>query len=647
MSLEASAQLQTEILDDFYAECDGLHATLRISLGVLENTLAAGQADVAALETLYRCFHSLKGNAAIVGLRVAEQLAHAAEDLMRRISRRELTLEPEHLDLLAAANHRLEQTITSHRLEQPLPAIADLLDRLGQYGLGEPPVAPSPPSAVDSPGADPSRWHCTFTPSSELNERGINIDQVRTRLSALGAIVAAAPTVRPDGGITFDFSVTLREAPVDLPLWEQDGLHWQPPKQQPTPADGPAAAAPEAPFLFAPSRIVRVDLARLDELMRITGEMVICRSRLESRLASGNRTELQEVNLSLGRSLRELREAITRVRLVPVAEIFSHLPFVVRDLARDTGKRVRLALEGEQTEIDKYLVERLKEPLLHLVRNAVSHGVESPADRLARHKPAEATVLLRASIEGQTVIIHVRDDGSGIDPAAITAQARASGVPVSAHPTDRELLEVICRHGFSTRQKADRTSGRGVGMDVVQNTVRELGGSLSLESKPGAWTQFTLRLPLSLLIAGTFIVSAASQTCAVPQGIVEEILQISESEIRTIQQTEVISYRDGVLPLRRLRAMFGSPPSPAAQVPVLVVSSERGLAGLVVDRVHGQREVVVRTMQDPLIQVPGFTGATELGDGRPVLIIDPAAITSGAVRPHPTAATPVLPEAIP
>lgn len=640
MSPELSSPIQTELLDDFYAECDELHSTLRNSLVVLENALAAGQADAAALETLYRCFHSLKGNSAIVGLRVAEQLAHAAEELLRRISRHELKLEPEHLDLLASASHRLEQTITCHRLQQPLPAITDLLAQLGQFGPAGPRVVPSPPSAAAGLESNLSRWRCTFSPSAELNDRGINIDHVRSRLSACGEIVAAAPSIQPGGGITFEFSVALAEAPTDLHLWERDGLQWKPP-EQPAPTEGsPSTAASYAPLLFAPSRIVRVDLSRLDELMRITGEMVICRSRLEARLASGNRTELQEVSLDLGRSLRELREAITRVRLVPVAEIFSRLPFVVRDLARDTGKRVRLALEGQQTEIDKYLVERLKEPLLHLVRNAVSHGVESPAERLARQKPAEATVLLRVSTQGQMVIIHVRDDGSGIDPAAIVAQARASGVAVSANPTDSEILDIICRHGFSTREEADRAAGRGVGMAVVQNTVRELGGTLSLESQPGAWTQFTLRLPLTLLIAETFIVSAAGQTCAVPQGIVEEILQISEGGIRRIQQTEVISYRDGVLPLLRLRALFGNPPSPAAQVPVLVVSSERGLAGLVVDRVHGQREVVVRTMQDPLIQVPGFTGATELGDGRPVLILDPAAVTSGAVRPHATAPCP-------
>jgi two-component system, chemotaxis family, sensor kinase CheA len=337
---------------------------------------------------------------------------------------------------------------------------------------------------------------------------------------------------------------------------------------------------------------------------------------------------------------------LTRVRLVPVSEIFARMPFVLRDLARDRGRKVRLVLEGQHTEIDKYLVERLKEPLLHLVRNSVSHGVESPEERIAAAKPPEATLLLRASTVGQSVVIQIRDDGRGVDVKRVAARAAEAGVPISDNPSEHELLSVLCQPGFSTRDVADRASGRGVGMAVVHNTVRELGGTLSLETQAGQFTQFTLRLPLTLSIAETFIVSVAGQTCAVPQGFVEEILLVSESSIRTIQQVEVVSYRDGILPLVRLRAMFKAERSTSAHVPVLVLSSEQGLSGLVVDRVEGQREVVVRSMRDPLIQVSGISGATELGDGRPVLILDAAMLAQGVVRPRGASAPQPKPAAV-
>ncbi|HVS53156.1 MAG TPA: chemotaxis protein CheW, partial [Opitutaceae bacterium] len=400
------------------------------------------------------------------------------------------------------------------------------------------------------------------------------------------------------------------------------------------PDDG-AAAAPPASMFIAPSHIVRVDLGRLDELMRLAGELVIHRSRLDERIAqaSGDRLALQEVSSAIGRSLRHLREAITRVRLVPVAEIFSRLPFVVRDLARDSGRQVRLVLEGQETEIDKYLVERLKEPLLHLVRNALSHGIEPPEERVRAGKPAEATLLLRAATAGDAVLLQVRDDGGGIAADVIAARAAALGLVVPEVLDAPTLLNVICTPGFSTREQADRAAGRGVGMAVVASTVRELGGSLSLATEHGQWTQFTLRLPLTLSIAETIIVSAGGQTCAVPQGVVQEIIQVDASAVRTIKDVDVASYRDGLLPLTRLRALFGSAPSTAARSPVLVVGGERGLTGLVVDRVHGQREVVIRPLRDPLVRVDGISGATELGDGKPVLILDGAALSGGAVRP--------------
>jgi two-component system, chemotaxis family, sensor kinase CheA len=657
--------LRGEFLDDFYTECDELLGNIREQLSRLDEVVRNGRPNPAALEALYRHVHSFKGISAMVGLREAEELAHRAEGLLRLFSRGEATLTAAHLEVLGRISQRLEQTVTAHRLHQPLPNPVDLIAQLATFDVrpNDTAAGPTTPatSAADeddhrpaqptlAPGepALPSQtmWRASFAPSSELDHRGVNINTVRSRLAAMGQIISAAPLIRSGGRMSFEFTLSLREVPANLDAWESDGIVLRPattaqPAQPESGSNAGSTAEPSgsvAPssMFVAPSHIVRVDLSRLDDLMRIVGEMVIHRSRLEERIAraAGERSELQEVNLAFGRSLRELREAITRVRLVPIAEVFTRLPFVVRDLGRETDKKVRIVIEGQETEIDKYVVERLKEPLLHLVRNAISHGVETPEERSRAGKPEEATLILRAATSGQSVTIQIRDDGRGLDRKAVIARATRLGIALPDSATDSELLEVISRPGFSTRDEADRTSGRGVGMAVVHRTVRDLGGSVFLESEAGQWTQFTLRLPLTLSIAETFIVSAAGHTCAVPQGFVEEILQFSEADVRTIQDSEVISYRDGLLPLVRLRGMFGAEKSEILQPPVLVLGSERGFCGLVVDKVQGQREVVVRAMHDPLIQVPGVSGATELGDGRPVLILDPASISSGAVRPR-------------
>jgi two-component system chemotaxis sensor kinase CheA len=309
------------------------------------------------------------------------------------------------------------------------------------------------------------------------------------------------------------------------------------------------------------------------------------------------------------------------------------MPFVVRDLARQSEKKVQLKLEGQDTAMDKYLIERLKDPLLHLVRNAFSHGVETTAERVAAGKPETAVIELRASNVGDSVIIEVRDDGKGINPNAILQQAKKLGLKIPDKLDNETILKILCASGFSTRDDADRAAGRGVGMAVVYATVRELGGSLTLESEEGRGTRFTLRLPLTLAIAETLIVEAGGQTCAVPQSSVREVLQVKDEQIKIVNGIETIPYRTAVLPVVRLTGLFQLRNVLKPKHCLLVIESERGSVGLLTDQILGQREVVVRALRDPLIQVKGISGATELGDGKPVLILDGAALTSGNVRP--------------
>jgi two-component system chemotaxis sensor kinase CheA len=667
MNLEISPGFAGAFLDDFYTECDEHLTAIRDSLVTLESSIGRAQPDPTVVEKLFRSFHSFKGNSAIVGLRSAEELAHSAEDFLRELSRNKLTLTTAGLDLLMNTAQRLEELAASHREGKPGPQVASLIEQLNRVtgkssdeqlpNQGRPtPDQTAQPVSSDEIEESRARGllilRFQFRPNRELDQRGVNVNSIRARIGAIGEILRAKPYVNPDG-VVFEFIVASKATPSDIAAWEDDGVKMEPieassevpPVLDHSIGTSTTTSEPEnSQGLFvAPSHVVRVDLGRLDDLMRITGELVIHRARLEDQInrlsarnPGANVRPLLEVNGALGRDLRELRESIMRVRLVPVAEIFARMPFVVRDLARETGKKVQLTFSGQQTEIDKYVVERLKDPLLHLVRNSISHGVEPPDQRLAAGKPAQASLFLRASAIGDTVLIEIGDDGRGIDVEAISRRAAALGLPVPHALSGTAILDLICTPGFSTRDEADRGSGRGVGMGVVHNAVRELGGTLSLETELNRGVRFSLRLPLTLAIADVFILSAHDQTCAIPQSFVQEILQMSNEKVRRIKDAEVIPYQNGVLPLVRLRSMFGFEPSPEATSPVLVLSSERGRTGLVVDRIHGQREVVVRALSDPLIQVAGIAGATELGDGRPVLILDGAALTTGVSRPHET-----------
>lgn len=649
MSSEFSPELRKELLNDFYAECDELLRGIRAALTTLGAGPDQGEEKVTQLELLYRSVHTLKGIAAIAGVGPAEQLAHAMEDLLRALLRTDLSLASAHLDLLLDAAGALEEIIRSHQRNEPPTSCAELADALRSAAgtsvvitaeRPQPGVAPAarPADVVElARGRGLQPWRCTFTPSAALDARGVNVNSVRDRLHEIGEILSAEPLVRPNASIVFVFTVGLRGEPARLESWAADGVIFEPVADEHTERTASPLAVGGMPggAVLTSSRLVRVDLTRLDELMRITGELVIQRSRLEERIQHqfGGHESLKEVDLGLARSLRDLRKAISRVRLVPIAEIFTRLPLIVRDLARGSDKRARVVLEGEHTEIDKYVAERLQEPLLHLARNAFTHGVETPAERVAAGKPAEATILLHAVRKGDSVVVRIRDDGRGLAAPQIAARAKALGVRVPERLDPAGMLQILTVPGFTTQERADRAAGRGMGMAVVATTLRELGGSMSLESTVGQGTQFELRLPLSISIVDVIIVVIGAELCAVPQTAVDEIVQIPAAERRSIKQTEVVPYRGGLLPILRLRAVFGLPARDAENLTLLVLATERGAIGLLVDAVRSKREVVVRPLSDPLVRVPGIGGATELGDGRPILILEPNALTSGVVRP--------------
>ena len=478
-------------------------------------------------------------------------------------------------------------------------------------------------------------WRVTFTPTSELAARGVNVAAVRGRLQAVGEVVHAEPSSVP-GGVRFHF---LLAAPADADLggWADDGIAVEP--YQPPPGSDVAPAPLRSAAGFAPAHLVRVDLGRLDDLMRAVGELVLSRARLEAGLARiavylppRERRELEETAQTIERQLRDLREGVMRVRMVPVRDLFARMRLVVRDLTRETGKEVELVVTGEETEIDKLVVERMADPLLHLVRNAVSHGLEPAAERAAAGKLPKGRITLRAAAAGGMIVLEVEDDGRGVGVDAVFARARAAGlVPPDAPADPAAVLDLLCTPGVSTRDQADRGSGRGVGMDVVRLAVEGLGGSLTLDSRPGQGSRFTARLPLTLVVADVLTVSVGGQTYAIPQRDVREVVPVEPGTTTVLENNELIRYRGGVLPLLRLGDIFGHPRSAGAFV-ALVTGEGAAAIALAADRAIGLREVVVRALADPLVQVPGIGGATELGDGRPILILDPGGLSRLARR---------------
>ena len=626
-----------DFMDDFYAECDDHLTAVRRLLLALEQQPSGAQVPGPTLEELFRAFHSIKGVSGMVELRDSERLSHHMEGLLKDLRVPGATLTPEGLEALIHGTHVLEQVIAARRTRSAAPGIDAAVEQIERSRRG---AGPASGVLETETAGTPAACLVRFTPAPQLSERGVTVDWVRARLLESGEIRSATPRVTGNGGVLFEFVVTgdvqaIRTSVGDVST--VDAIVPPPAPRAETPA--PALVMDDAPGVqVSPSHFVRVDLGRLDALMRMIGDLVITRSRLEETVAriepllpARDWRNLQEDVQALGRELRDLREGVVRVRLVPIGEIFQRMPFVVRDLARESGRKVKVEVRGQDTEIDKFLIERLMDPILHLVRNAVSHGLEAPAERIAAGKPPEGNISLAAATVGDVAVIEVADDGRGVDAEAVAARARAAGLPVPEGGLEgASLLDVLCTPGFSTRDVADRASGRGVGMDVVRRTVEELGGTLSIDTARGEGTRFLIELPLTLAIADALIGRVGDDLFAVPQSMVREVIEVEPADINVLENNELVPYRGGALPMFRLARLFGLREGSARRLHVFVVGQGAAAAGIAVDKIVGQREIVVRAVTDPFIKVDAIAGATDLGNGRVVLIVDAMRLASRA-----------------
>jgi two-component system chemotaxis sensor kinase CheA len=401
-------------------------------------------------------------------------------------------------------------------------------------------------------------------------------------------------------------------------------------------ADPPADRRPAAAPPPQPTKTVRMDVARLDRLMNLVGELVIDRTRLlqlgaslEQRYADDPFVDqLAEASLHVGRITDQLQEEIMKGRMLPIESVLNKFPRLVRDLAAKMNKKVNLVISGQETELDRSVLEAISDPLIHLVRNAVDHGLETPEERVAAGKPPEGELLLAAQHAENQILITIRDDGRGIDPDTIKAAAVRKGI-ITTETAERlspaDAIDLIFTPGFSTAAQLSDISGRGVGMDIVRTNIEKLNGSIQVTSTVGRGTTFAMRLPLTLAIIQALLVQVQRQTYAIPIAAVVETVRIGAAAIQTIQRQEAILLREQILPLLRLDTYFdpdGAPPDRSTGLFVVAVRSGDGQVGMVVDRLIGEQEIVIKPLGRFIGDVPGLSGATILGDGGVALILD-------------------------
>ncbi|MBO8129213.1 MAG: chemotaxis protein CheA [Peptococcaceae bacterium] len=403
-------------------------------------------------------------------------------------------------------------------------------------------------------------------------------------------------------------------------------------------ADGPSGMATPKTV-----RTVRISVDKLDNLMNLVGELVIERTRLDrfaELMESGQKSDelvdtISEISNHLGQVTGNLQDEIMKARMLPINQVFSRFPRMVRDIAHKLGKEINLVIEGRETELDRNIIEIIGEPLLHLVRNAIDHGIETAEERRQLGKPVTGMLKLKAYHEENHIVIIVEDDGRGIDPAKVKQAAIQKGVvdaESAERMSDKDAIDLIFRPGFSTAAEVSDLSGRGVGMDVVRNQIEQINGTVDVKSSPGKGTQFIIKLPLTLAIIRALMVSLANKIYAFPLANVQETIQITCNEIQLVKDREVIVVRGSVLPLVRLAELFGERSEAKDKLSVVIIGTAENMVGVVVDYLIGEQEIVIKSLGKYLGRIPGLSGATILGDGNVALIVDVQALVQEFTR---------------
>jgi len=630
-----------EILEDFLVEAFELIEQMDQDLVELENN----PEDLELLNSIFRVAHTVKGSSSFLNFDILTELTHHMEDVLNKARRDELKITAgvmdvilESVDMMKALLEGIQASSVDTECGIEISAIVEKLDAVSK---GEE-VAAIPVTEVSQPIAEVEEEAPIVEEVVELdiNYEEMSDDDVEAEIQRLIAEKFDAKEAKK--------AAKAQESvvePTPAPAQEEASTTPQPVAEAPTPTPAPIAKK-EAPKqesvkkqAMAPEQTIRVEVKRLDHLMNLIGELVLSKNRLlkiyddvEERY-EGEKflEELNQVVSAVSLVTTDLQIAVMKTRMLPVSKVFNRFPRLVRDLSRDLNKDIDLVMSGEETELDKSIVEEIGDPLVHMIRNSCDHGVEDPATRVAAGKPEKGTVNLKAYNEGNQIVIEIKDDGAGMDPGFLKMKALEKNVITDREAdnmSDKEAFGLIFRPGFSTASKVTGVSGRGVGMDVVKTNIEKLNGLIDIDSEIGKGSTFKLKIPLTLAIMQALLVSTQEEFFAIPLSSVLETVRVSMDEIYTIEGKNVLKLRDEVLSLVRLSDMFGVDEvfDNGEHAYVVVIGLAESKLGIVVDGLVGQEEIVIKSMGDYLKGIEGIAGATIRGDGGVTLITDVAAM---------------------
>jgi two-component system chemotaxis sensor kinase CheA len=612
---------------------------------LVRNLLAMeGGSNDGAIDEIFRAAHTLKGMSASMGYQGMEQLCHTMEDVFHLMREHSLQVQQELIDGLLTCTDRIEELLDEieQGTDQPSRGVQDLITMLQKWNSNggsphqqkdqTPTQKDEEPEDTSLPSVSSGTIYCiTVKTTQECSMKDLRAMLALQNLNELGRILSTNPC-RDDienGRFVNNFTVSIESSAgvdalkaaasgvdiAEVTISEEDCP--KPKKIEETSASDEVKTEKTKEV-----KNIRVDISRLDHMMNLVEDLVINRGRLKQIATKNGIKDLEDAINLMGRSISDLQNLMMNIRMIPLAHIFNRFPRVVRDVAHHDGKEVEFIIEGGDTELDRSIMDNLSDPLLHLIRNAVNHGIEAPDIRIAQGKNPKGTVRLSACRDRDNVLIEVHDDGNGIDEERVRRKAIEKEIITheeAANLPSDEVIQLLFRPGFSTAETVTDISGRGVGLDVVKRAIEALKGSIQVESLKGKGTTFRLILPPTMAIVEVMMVRIRGRRCAIPITNVVEVAVLRSDAVRHIGGKEVLLLRDEVLSLRRLEDMFGTADGGDL---VIVVQHQSKKAGITIDAVDGQQEVVIKPLNSLFGSCRGIGGVTIPGDGEVVSVLD-------------------------
>ena len=623
-----------EIFEGFLVESNELLDNISHDLMVIESE--PGNLDL--INQLFRAFHTIKGTSSFMGFEEITSITHHAEDILNKLRKSELSISQEIIDVLLDVHDWIRTLIDkiNSRDESPTDYSETVAKIVRLKDGGQAKSGDSASVAMAAQPKDTSSSLDKVLTSKELVSGSDDFNE--EELALIQAAFLEVNASMREEIYTEPQSVEVHEYPTEsvAPIPSKPDIDSD--NHRETASAGSKSSqsdAKEGQNSKTQNETIRIEVNRIETLMNLSGELVLARNRLaqmtkylEYEISNKTRKmELEETTAQIDFVTSEIQAAIMRMRMVQIGKLYQKAPRIVRDLSKEFSKKINLVVKGEDTEIDRGIIEELNDPLVHMIRNSCDHGIEAPDVRIAKGKSPDGTITLDADQEGNNIVLRISDDGAGMDPEKLKNKAIEKGLltPEQAHQMSKEeAFQIIFMPGFSTAAKISNTSGRGVGMDVVRTNIVKLKGSIEIQSEIGVGSTFKIKLPLTLAIIQGLLVQVQDETYAIPLSSVEEVVAVEPGLVKTINRREVINIRNQVHPILRLDEVVNlkNPDKELSNKYVVINAVGINRVGLVVDKLLGQQEIVIKSIGEYFGDVKGIAGSTILGDGRAIMILD-------------------------